>query len=184
MTPVTGGISRLHQPMRNLGPGNGQRRTSHEQPEMPARNRQLADVAAGRVDETLDGKDLRRDHDLVVAGRHEEERMGQLRQVDGPAERHEAAGRKLVLPEQPFDHLDVIGARQVEGPPIPIVKPLRERLKSGRSDRVGRLQHLLNRLRPGQVGPPEPKRVAAQHAAAAEADQLVEDVRWRVLRSA
>src|SRR5262247_2310780 len=42
-----------HQPVRDLGPGIRQRRASHEQAEMTAWDRQLADVAAGRVDETL-----------------------------------------------------------------------------------------------------------------------------------
>ena len=87
---------------------------THEQAEMSASCHRPLERARLTTDQMLCGKYLLGSNDVVVLCGEQEQRATKLEQIDSTAKRHETAGGEAVLLEQMFDHLQIVGPRQVE----------------------------------------------------------------------
>src|SRR5215475_1316224 len=96
--------------------------------------RDLAHVMRRRLDQVLDGEDLRGRHEIVVSRREQEQRAAHMSKLDPLAERQETAARQLVLLEQAFDGLEIVGPGQIDRRFIPIAETGFERAQAGRAD--------------------------------------------------
>jgi len=87
---------------------------THEQAEMSAWCYSLLKSARLTTNQMLRRKYLLGSNDVVVLCGEQEQRATKLEQIDSTAKRHETAGGEAVLLEQMFDHLQIVGPRQVE----------------------------------------------------------------------
>jgi hypothetical protein len=87
---------------------------THEQAEMSAWCYSLLKSARLTTNQMLRRKYLLGSNDVVVLCGEQEQRATKLGQIDSAAKRHETAGGEAVLLEQMFDHLQIVGPRQVE----------------------------------------------------------------------
>ena len=122
---------------------------------MPARCGGSLDRAVPGIDEMRGREDLFRRHHVVIAGREQKQRTSHAGEIDWAAQDLEAAASQPVFLEQLLDDLQVVGARQIDGPCVPLVKTGFQSPKGGRSDRVRGLQQVMDCLPVEQAQSPK-----------------------------
>ena len=91
--------------------------------------------------------------------------MPQPREVDLLSQRDEASGSKLVALVKFFDHFEIVGAGNIDGPGIPVPEnglELREFRRAGRLERLQRFTYIDR-----SVLAPELREIAADSATVA-----------------
>ena len=170
--------------MRNLAKSDhspGERRSTHEQAEVPTGNNARLDRARRRSHEVRNCSQLPGADDLVVSTRKEEQRASQALEFDCFSERLKSTVRQSVVAEYPIDDLSIENARQVPYLMIPLLEPAHQRLIV--SARV-RLQELSNFARGGLRQRPSGQQQASEQQPFASPQQFIDDRGRRRFRDA
>src|SRR5271165_2760526 len=107
---------------------------------MSARRNGFRDGTMSVIDQMLGREYLLGGDNIVVPCSKQKQRTMQLGQVDPAAQRDELSGGQAVLLEQLSNDLQVIRARQVHGPRVPIIETRLQATKWFRLHRICRLQ--------------------------------------------
>src|SRR6516165_11754202 len=135
---------------------------------MPARRGGSLDRAVPGIDEMRGREDLFGRHHIVIAGGEQKQWTTHTGETDWSAQDLEAATSQPVFLKQLLDDLQVVGARQIDGPCVPFVKAGFQPPKGGRFDRVRGLQQVMDCLSVERAQSPKLSDTVPQNPAATE----------------
>src|SRR3984893_16507477 len=129
------------------------------------------------TDQTLRRQYLLRGHNIVVPCSEQKHWTVQLGEIDPPAQRDEISGGQTVLLEYLFNDLQVIAARQIHRPRVPVTEARPQPPKCLRPDSIRWLQQTMDFIAL-HIRSPKLQQAIAEDAPMPELDELLENGGW------
>jgi hypothetical protein len=132
------------------------------------------------IDQALSRKYLLRGNNIVVPRSEQKYWSVQLGESDPPAQRGKISCGQAIFLEYLFNDLQVIAARQIHRPRVPVAEARLQPSKCRRPDRIRWPQQTMDFIAP-HIRSPKPQQAIAEDTPMPELDDLLENWGWSIV---